>query len=939
MRTAACRLLSWRSIILLVLSTALFIYSADAQAAINKQMSFYGTLQNTTGTNLNGNYDMVFRFYDAQSGGTLLDTSTHTAGNGNAVTVVNGHFAVKLGSGAGNALDGLNFNSADIYIGLTIGSDSEMAPRERMASAAYAFNTDALDGYDSLDFLRLAATNTIAFNATVPLLTVRQNGSGDILNLLSGAVNVFSVLSNGNVGIGTTSPSSKLSVAGDLRVTGALRDSSGDAGTIGQVLLSTFTGTNWVATSTLGLGGSSFTNSAQLAALLSDETGTGAAVFANSPTLSGTVIGGTFSGGTWNGGAVSAIYGGTAQTSYASGDILYASAANTLSKRAIGITGQVMQVVGGLPTWVATSSLGITGGGGSSLFTDGGATTYLTSLSDNLAIGTTSSPTRLTVAGDITLDGGSKINFGNSHYFYASTTLWSYAIGQEAGLNNTGYDNFFVGDSAGFNNTGSENIAIGFQTGYNNSGSYSTLLGQKAGYANSNDLNNIIGFEAGYSNTGVQNEILGYRAGQNNSGPINILIGTYAGDTNSGSVNTIVGGYAGTNNSGNLNTFLGAYSGDNNSGDENIGIGDSAGGINSGNQNIFMGIAAGELNKGLRNNFIGYAAGHVNQGEYNNFFGYKTGYQITATNTVAIGTEAMYGPGGGIIQVANSVVLGYRAGYGVQSGSDNNIFLGAFAGNNVTTGDNNVIIGYNIDNITATVSNRLNIGNLLFGTGLDGTGTTLSSGNIGIGTSTPVKKLQVYGDIRVGKTGTNGCLENYGGGVIGGTCSSDERLKTDIQEFSTSSGSYLAGIVSLKPINYHWNTLAKNLYSKNPEIHNVGLTAQNVEAYFPELVSQNEEGYKQVDFVALPFYIIEAIKELWYHLSGLEEKVKEIDDLKRRVDALETKSNSSGSNQNTPPAGPIAPTEPNIQLPSDAPASDSSSSTVNETAPAPEPQP
>lgn len=817
---------------MLVLSTTLFIYSTQAHAAINKQISFYGTLQNTTGTNLNGTYDMVFRFYDAPIGGTLLDISTHTAANGNAVTVTNGHFAAKLGSGTGNALDGLNFNSANIYVGLTIGTDSEMAPRERMASAAYAFNTDALDGYDSLDFLRLSATNTIAFNSSLPLLTVRQNGSGDILNLLSGAVNVFSVLSNGNVGIGTTSPSSKLSVTGDLRVTGALRDSSGDAGTAGQVLLATFAGTNWVA----------------------------------------------------------------------------------------------------------TSSLGITGGGGTNYFTDGGATTYLTSLSDNLAIGTTSSPTRLTVAGDITLDGGSKINFGNDHYFYASTTLWSYAIGQEAGLNNSGFDNFFVGDSAGFNNVGSENIAIGFQAGYNNSGSNSTLLGQKAGYTNSNDLNNIIGFEAGYSNTGVQNEILGYRAGQNNSGPLNVLIGTYAGDTNSGSVNTIVGGYAGTNNSGNLNTFLGAYSGDNNSGNENIGIGDSAGGINFGNQNIFMGIAAGELNKGFRNNFIGYAAGRLNQGEYNNFFGYKTGYQITATNTVAIGTEALYGPGGGIIQVANSVVLGYRAGYGVQTGSDNNIFLGAFAGNNVTTGDNNVIIGYNIDNITATVSNRLNIGNLLFGTGLDGTGTTLSSGNIGIGTSTPVKKLQVYGDIRVGNTGTNGCLENYGGGVIGGTCSSDERLKTNVQEFSTSSRSYLAGIVSLKPINYHWNALAKNLYSKNPEIHNVGLTAQNVEAYFPELVSQNEEGYKQVDFVALPFYIIEAIKELWYHVSGLEEKVKEIDDLKKRVDALEARPNSGSSNQNTPPAGPIEPTEPDIQVPSDKSLPNEPSPTINQTDTAPEPQ-
>ena len=51
--------------------------------------------------------------------------------------------------------------------------------------------------------------------------------------------------SSGNVGIGT-SPSHKLDVNGDFRATGALRDSSGDAGTSGQILSSTGTGTNWI---------------------------------------------------------------------------------------------------------------------------------------------------------------------------------------------------------------------------------------------------------------------------------------------------------------------------------------------------------------------------------------------------------------------------------------------------------------------------------------------------------------------------------------------------------------------------------------------------------------------------------------------------------------------------------------------------------------------
>ena len=53
--------------------------------------------------------------------------------------------------------------------------------------------------------------------------------------------------SSGNVGIGTTSPSEKLHVSGNARVTGAYYDSNNSAGTSGQVLSSTATGTDWVS--------------------------------------------------------------------------------------------------------------------------------------------------------------------------------------------------------------------------------------------------------------------------------------------------------------------------------------------------------------------------------------------------------------------------------------------------------------------------------------------------------------------------------------------------------------------------------------------------------------------------------------------------------------------------------------------------------------------
>lgn len=50
-------------------------------------------------------------------------------------------------------------------------------------------------------------------------------------------------------------------------------------------------------------------------------------------------------------GIVAQIAGGTGYGSYTTGNLLYASATNTLSKLAIGTTGQVLTVVSGVPAW------------------------------------------------------------------------------------------------------------------------------------------------------------------------------------------------------------------------------------------------------------------------------------------------------------------------------------------------------------------------------------------------------------------------------------------------------------------------------------------------------------------------------------------------------------------------------------------------------------
>jgi len=50
-------------------------------------------------------------------------------------------------------------------------------------------------------------------------------------------------------------------------------------------------------------------------------------------------------------GVLGATYGGTGQSSITTGDLLYGSASNTISKLGIGSTGTILRVVGGVPTW------------------------------------------------------------------------------------------------------------------------------------------------------------------------------------------------------------------------------------------------------------------------------------------------------------------------------------------------------------------------------------------------------------------------------------------------------------------------------------------------------------------------------------------------------------------------------------------------------------
>ena len=93
--------------------------------------------------------------------------------------------------------------------------------------------------------------------------------------------------------------------------------------------------------------------------------------------------------------------------------------------------------------------------------------------------------------------------------------------------------------------------------------------------------------------------------------------------------------------------------------------------------------------------------------------------------------------------------------------------------------------------------------------------------------------------------------------------SSDERLKTFTEDYDIN----LDNIKTIKTGKFYWNS------DENKTI-NGGVSAQTVEQYFPELVMENENGMKSVNYDGLAVVAIAAIKKLTERIEQLEEIVR-----------------------------------------------------------------
>ena len=188
--------------IILTIALMAGLFGAVSAVAQPGMVNYQGKLTDDTGAPVTDTLSIVFSIYDVATNGTPLWTETQSS-----VAVLDGIYNVLLGSTT--PIPDAVFDGNDRWLGVTVGSDLEMSPRQRIASVGYAINSDMVDGQHASDF-----------------------GDGHSLDAAdSSPTDAVYVDNGGNVGIGTTLPEAKLHVVdGLIRVKNSTADS--DAGLV-----------------------------------------------------------------------------------------------------------------------------------------------------------------------------------------------------------------------------------------------------------------------------------------------------------------------------------------------------------------------------------------------------------------------------------------------------------------------------------------------------------------------------------------------------------------------------------------------------------------------------------------------------------------------------------------------------------------------------------
>ena len=297
----------------------------------------------------------------------------------------------------------------------------------------------------------------------------------------------------------------------------------------------------------------------------------------------------------------------------------------------------------------------------------------------------------------------------------------------------------------------------------------------------------------------------------------------------------------------------------------------------AGNYNMAIGINSLLQNTtGSNNAGIGYQTLVANTtGSSNVAIGINSLYSNTTANSnVGIGYQSLYSNTTG----SNNTATGYLAGYNsvtpLQTMSYST-FLGNGANSSVDGVTNSTAIG---NGAQVTASNQMVFGN-------SSVTQTLLNGSVGIGTTTPLAKLDIAGANNVTvplfqlssvasyATTTEFVVNNNGSANLAGTLTqnSDQRLKTNVTNLDASSS--LAAINALNPVTFNWIDPGKS------SVPQYGFIAQDVQKIFPSLIAVTSptvltpDGTLSLNYIDLIAPVVKAIQALSNEIASIENTI------------------------------------------------------------------
>ena len=412
--------------------------------------------------------------------------------------------------------------------------------------------------------------------------------------------------------------------------------------------------------------------------------------------------------------ALGTAYGGTALTTYTQGDLVYASAANTLAKLGIGANTYILTSTGSVPQWSAPSAVTVAtatnlagGAAGSVPYQSGASTTTFLSIGTQNQVLTSSGTapqwssgltiTTLATTGNTTLGDAAADNLTvnatiTSNLIFTDNT---YDIGASGA---TRPRSLFLGTNLTVGSLTATRVPYASTGGLLVDSANMTFNGTRLSVADFADASLTSGRVTYATTSGNLTDSANLLYSGTDLTVYGITVGRGAGAV---STNTAVGASAlAANTTGGRNTALGneaLFS--NTTGNNNLAVGgrDDAAWTplysnTTGSNNVAVGNAALSRNTTASNNTaVGYQAGYNNTtGTSLVFLGYLAGYAgTTAIENTGVGYRALTSATTGNYNTA----VGTNSGAAVTTGAANTS-LGRSSLQTATTASDNTAIGY-----------------------------------------------------------------------------------------------------------------------------------------------------------------------------------------------------------------------------------------------------